>query len=51
MSAVDFEVLKLIPKMLEEMQCLKQEVTELKQHIKPLIAPLHTNLLFWCTKI
>ena len=28
MSAVDFEVLKLIPKMLEEMQCLKQEVTE-----------------------
>ena len=35
MSAVDFEVLKLIPKMMEEMQCLKQEVTELKQHIKP----------------
>ncbi|WP_066219012.1 hypothetical protein [Aliarcobacter cryaerophilus] len=35
MSAVDFEVLKLIPKMLEEMQDLKKEVTELKQHIKP----------------
>ena len=35
MSTVDFEVLKLIPKMMEEMQCLKQEVTELKQHIKP----------------
>ena len=35
MSAVDFEVLKLIPKMMEEMQYLKQEVTELKQHIKP----------------
>ena len=26
MSTVDFEVLKLIPKMMEEMQCLKQEV-------------------------
>ncbi|WNL28027.1 hypothetical protein QUR76_06720 [Arcobacter cryaerophilus gv. pseudocryaerophilus] len=35
MSAVDFDVLKLIPKMLEEMQDLKKEVTELKQHIKP----------------
>ena len=35
MSTVDFEVLKLIPKMMEEMQCLKQEVTELRQHIKP----------------
>ena len=35
MSAVDFEVLKLIPKMMEEMQDLKKEVTELKQHIKP----------------
>ena len=35
MSAVDFEVLKLIPKMLEEMQDLKKEVTELRQHIKP----------------
>ena len=31
MSAVDFDVLKLIPKMLEEMQDLKKEVTELKQ--------------------
>ena len=28
MSAVDFEVLKLIPKMLEEMQDLKKEVTD-----------------------
>jgi len=35
MSAVDFDVLKLIPKMLEEMKDLKKEVTELKQHIKP----------------
>ncbi len=35
MSTVDFEVLKLIPKMMEEMQDLKKEVTELKQHIKP----------------
>ncbi|MCT7528766.1 hypothetical protein N5T79_06370 [Aliarcobacter cryaerophilus] len=35
MSAVDFDVLKLIPKMLEEMQDLKKEVTELRQHIKP----------------
>ena len=35
MSAVDFEVLKLIPKMMEEMQQLKSEIKELKQHIKP----------------
>ncbi|QNK85919.1 hypothetical protein HOO31_04745 [Aliarcobacter cryaerophilus] len=35
MSAVDFEVLKLIPKMLKEMQELKSEIKELKQHIKP----------------
>ena len=35
MSAVDFEVLKLIPKMLEEMQDLKKEVAVLRQHIKP----------------
>lgn len=35
MSAVDFEVLKLIPKMMEEVQQLKSEIKELKQHIKP----------------
>lgn len=35
MSAVDFEVLKLIPEMLKEMQELKDEVIELRQHIKP----------------
>ena len=35
MSTVDFEVLKLIPKMLEEMQDLKKEVIELKQPVKP----------------
>lgn len=35
MSAVDFEVLKLIPKMLEEVQKLQSEVIELRQHIKP----------------
>ncbi|MFX4252029.1 hypothetical protein ACOL21_04190 [Aliarcobacter butzleri] len=35
MSAVDFDVLKLIPEMLEEMKKLKKEVIELKQHIKP----------------
>ncbi|MFY9085401.1 hypothetical protein [Aliarcobacter cryaerophilus] len=35
MSAVDFDVLKLIPKMLEKIQELTDEVIELKQHIKP----------------
>jgi len=35
MSAVDFEVLKLIPKMLEEMQDLKKEVLNIENRLAP----------------
>lgn len=35
MSAVNFDVLKQIPEMLEEIKELKKEVIELRQHIKP----------------
>lgn len=35
MSAVDFSVLQLIPKLLEQMQKLQNEVTELKQTLAP----------------
>ena len=35
MSAVDFSVLQLIPKLLEQMQELQNEVTELKQNLAP----------------
>ncbi|RBQ31405.1 hypothetical protein CRU92_06415 [Arcobacter sp. FW59] len=35
MSAVDFEVLKLIPKMLEKMESMQSELVELKQQLNP----------------
>ncbi|MCG3655965.1 hypothetical protein [Aliarcobacter butzleri] len=35
MSAVDFDVLKLIPKMFEKMEEMQTEITELRQHLKP----------------
>ncbi|WP_026803605.1 hypothetical protein [Aliarcobacter lanthieri] len=35
MSAVDFEVLKLIPKMLEKMESMQSELIELRQQLNP----------------
>ncbi|MDY0194275.1 MAG: hypothetical protein RBR93_12240 [Aliarcobacter butzleri] len=35
MSAVDFDVLNLIPKMFEKMEEMQSEITELRQHLKP----------------
>lgn len=35
MSAVDFDVLKLIPKMFEKMENMQSELIELKQQLKP----------------
>ena len=35
MSAVDFSVLELIPKLVEQMQKLQNEVTELNQNLAP----------------
>ncbi|WP_419677502.1 hypothetical protein ACN2EN_07000 [Aliarcobacter lanthieri] len=35
MSLVDISTINLIPKVLEEMQNLKKDIHELKQHLKP----------------
>ncbi|MFV7791295.1 hypothetical protein ACNSOP_08975 [Aliarcobacter lanthieri] len=35
MSAVDFDVLKLIPKMFEKMESMQSELIELKQQLNP----------------
>ncbi|MFW3412164.1 hypothetical protein ACN9J3_05450 [Aliarcobacter butzleri] len=35
MSAVDFDVLNLIPKMFEKMKEMQTELTELRQQLKP----------------
>lgn len=35
MSAVNFDVLDLLPKMFEKMEEMQTELTELRQHLKP----------------
>ncbi|MCT7911690.1 hypothetical protein N5912_07600 [Arcobacter lacus] len=35
MSAVNFDVLDLLPKMFEKMEEMQTEITELRQHLKP----------------